>query len=521
MDPALDFGRYELVREIGRGASGTVYLARDSLIGREVAIKSFRAAGPPGEESQRHGVRSLRDDLLREARSAGVLSHPNIVTVYDLVERSDRTVFMAMEYVRGRSLAEILAPGRKLDFERAVDLVAQIASALDYLHTMGVVHRDVKPANILLDEAGQVKLTDFGIARLDKVPFGDEGDQVLGTPSYMAPEQLLGREVTGRSDVFALGVVLFEMLTGRRPFEGANVAEVVHRVVHAPLPDVTPELAGLSPRLQGVFERALAKDPELRYASAGELTAELRRILYRAAGELDAGSTSATQILDRTVLGLPPARSRWLASRWLGADGRTHLRALALPAIAGAVLGVLAAGGFLALRGPAPGGASTGGGAAGDTAGRAGNRAPHPEAGPGAAAAPGVPRKARVRVEFTSEAPEGVVTIYSAGLRVLHRGFSYYEPGPRPYSRKPGRGGFEQGIAVPDGSGSLWIYVARPGQSAQRLEVPGRFNTGSRAVLRIHVAADGQATADLSSPRSPASPDPRAAVPAPPPGPPR
>ena len=234
MDPALDFGRYELVREIGRGASGTVYLARDSLIGREVAIKSFRVAGPPPGgpgETRRRGVRSLRDDLLREARSAGVLAHPNIVTVYDLVERPDRSLFMAMEFVRGRSLAEILAPGRRLDFERAVDLVAQIASALDYLHTMGVVHRDVKPANILLDESGQVKLTDFGIAQLDQGPFGDDGDAILGTPSYMAPEQLLGREVTGRADVFSLGVVLFEMLTGRRPFEGANVAEVVHRIL--------------------------------------------------------------------------------------------------------------------------------------------------------------------------------------------------------------------------------------------------------------------------------------------------
>ncbi len=522
LDTAFDFGRYDLLREIGRGASGTVYLARDSLIGREVAIKCFLAAGLPASEGRRHGVRSLRDDLLREARSAGVLSHPNIVTVYDLVERPDGTLFMAMEYVQGRSLAELLAAGRKLDFERAVDLVAQIASALDYLHTMGVVHRDIKPANVLIDESGQVKLTDFGIALLEARPPGDDGDLILGTPSYMAPEQLLGREVTGRADVYSLGVVLFEMLTGRRPFEGTNVAEVVHQIVHAPLPDAPPELAGLSPRLQGVFERALAKDPELRYGSAGELAAALRRILYRAAGEIDAGSTSATQVLDPSLLGLPGRRPAGFWSGWLGDDGVLRPRSFVLLALAGAVLGVLAALVVIVASGPAGDGALA---RARDVA-RQAPATPGPGSRRAAGAgeisgAPGPARRTPVSVEFTSEAPEGVITIYAAGLQLLHRGFSYFERQAWPDARRPSGGGFEQEISVPSGTGSLWIYVARPGEPARRIEVPGPFAAGSRPVLEIHVAADGAAAARIKEPRPPASPGPRAEAPAPAPAPPR
>ncbi len=519
LDPALDFGRYELLREIGRGASGTVYLARDTLIGREVAIKSFVAAGPTTDR-QRHGVRSLRDDLLREARNAGVLSHPNIVTVYDLVERSDRTVFLAMEYVRGRNLGELLAAGRKLEFERAVDLVAQVASALDYLHTMGVVHRDIKPANILIDESGQVKLTDFGIASLGKGPLGDDGGLILGTPSYMAPEQLLGREVTGRADVYSLAVVLFEMLTGRPPFQGSNVAEVVHQVVHAPPPDATAELPGSSPRLQAVFERALAKDPQQRYASGGELATELRQILYRPAGGVDAGSTSATQILDRTLLGLPPRKTtQTLASRWHGVLARLRSGSLVLPAIAGAVLGVLAAGAVIVSSHRAGDGLPAGDGPSGVKTLRNPDLVSRSTAD--GASAPAAPRRARLRVEFSSDAPEGVVTIYAGGLRLLHRGFSYYEAGRWPSAREPSRGGFAQEIAVPSGTSALWIYVARPGEPARRIQVAGRLDAGSRAVLEIHVAADGAAEARLRFPRSPASPAPRAAAPAPPPAPPR
>ncbi len=520
LDPALDFGRYELLREIGRGASGTVYLARDSLIGRDVAIKSFLGAAPPADRGH-HGVHSLRDDLLREARSAGVLSHPNIVKVYDLVERPDRTVFMAMEYVRGRNLGELLAAGRRLDFERAVDLTTQVASALDYLHTMGVVHRDIKPANILIDESGQVKLTDFGIALLEKRPVGDDADLILGTPSYMAPEQLLGREVTRRADVYSLGVVLFEMLVGRRPFEGANVAEVVHQIVHAPLPDVSRELAGLSPRLGEVFERALAKDPEQRYASAGELAAMLRRILYRAAGEIDAGSASATQVLDRSLLGLPSGAGAEPASRWLGADGALRPRTLALLILAGALAGALATGAVLRSRG------GTG------PAGLAGREvaATSPGGGPGAAAGPaaeagepgvaGLPGKAQVAVELTSEASEGVVTIYADGLELLRRGFSYSRRGPRPYTREPSGGEFDEEIAVPAGTGSLWVYVARPREPARRLEVPGEFTAGTSQTLEIHVAADGEAAARLRPRPPPALPAPRAEAPAPRPVPPR
>jgi eukaryotic-like serine/threonine-protein kinase len=197
-------GRYEILDELGKGAAGVVYLARDPLIGRLVALKTFRV----GYSVKDQELQQFRARFIREAQSAGILSHPNIVTIHDVVEEGEEGVaFIAMEYVRGTNLKQLLQGGTPLGLPFAADIVRQVGEALDYAHSRGVVHRDVKPANIIITADNRVKITDFGIARLDTSNLTQEG-QLLGTPNYMAPEQILGREVDHRSDLFSLGVVL-------------------------------------------------------------------------------------------------------------------------------------------------------------------------------------------------------------------------------------------------------------------------------------------------------------------------
>ncbi|MFL6289645.1 MAG: serine/threonine-protein kinase, partial [Thermoanaerobaculia bacterium] len=221
-------GRYEIVDEIGKGAMGVVYLARDPLIGRLVALKTFRI----GYSVRDQELEQFRIRFMREAQSAGILSHPNIVTIHDVVEQTEEGLaFIAMEYVRGTTLKALLQSDQPMSLQFIVDIVAQVAEALDYAHAHRVIHRDVKPANILLTADNRVKITDFGIARLDTSNLTQEG-QLLGTPNYMAPEQIQGREIDHRADLFALGVVLYEMLTRHKPFQGENLTVVSHRIVY-------------------------------------------------------------------------------------------------------------------------------------------------------------------------------------------------------------------------------------------------------------------------------------------------
>jgi serine/threonine-protein kinase len=292
MTPATPskLGRYDVIGELGKGAMGVVYLARDPLIGRLVALKTFRTAfGIDGEE-----IDQFRRRFLREAQSAGILSHPNIVTVHDVVEASpEGATFIAMEYVRGVDLKDLLRRGERLTLGRVADIVEEVAEALDYAHSRGVVHRDVKPANIILTEEGRVKITDFGIARLNTSNLTQEG-QLLGTPNYMAPEQILGHEVDHRADVFSLGVVLFELLTRHKPFAGDNLTMVSHRIA---FDDYTPprELgAELPPDVEAVLRKALHKEPAARYQSAGEMARELRvAVALSRLGELDEAGPSS------------------------------------------------------------------------------------------------------------------------------------------------------------------------------------------------------------------------------------
>jgi serine/threonine protein kinase len=299
-------GRYEIVEEIGKGAMGVVYLARDPLIGRLVALKTFRL----GYSVKDQEMEQFRVRFMREAQSAGILTHPNIVTIHDVVESSEEGLaFIAMEYVRGTNLKQILQSGQPLSPDFVVEIVAQVGEALDYAHSNRVIHRDVKPANILITEDRRVKITDFGIARIDTSNLTQEG-QLLGTPNYMAPEQIQGKEVDHRADLFSLGVVLYEMLTRRKPFQGENLTVVSHRIVYDPFTPPRDYVQDLPPGMEGVLERALEKDPARRYQRARDLVEDLRRMLAQRSVRGDdlneTQSLAQTMVLPAGALRPPP-----------------------------------------------------------------------------------------------------------------------------------------------------------------------------------------------------------------------
>jgi serine/threonine-protein kinase len=291
-------GRYEIVDEIGKGAMGVVYLARDPLIGRLVALKTFRI----GYSVRDQELEQFRARFIREAQSAGILSHPNIVTIHDVVEESEEGLaFIAMEYVRGTNLKALLQGDQPLSLPFVVDVIAQVADALDYAHSHRVIHRDVKPANILITADNRVKITDFGIARLDTSNLTQEG-QLLGTPNYMAPEQIQGKDVDHRADLFALGVVLYEMLTRHKPFQGENLTVVSHRIVYDHFTPPREYLREMPPGIEPVLNRALEKDPARRYQRAKEMVDELRRL----AGSLSGEDLNETQSLATIAPALAP-----------------------------------------------------------------------------------------------------------------------------------------------------------------------------------------------------------------------
>lgn len=276
-------GRYEIVDEIGKGAMGVVYLARDPLIGRLVALKTFRI----GYSVRDQELEQFRIRFMREAQSAGILSHPNIVTIHDVVEQTEEGLaFIAMEYVRGTTLKALLQGDQPMSLQFIVDVVSQVADALDYAHAHRVIHRDVKPANILITSDNKVKITDFGIARLDTSNLTQEG-QLLGTPNYMAPEQIQGKEIDHRADLFALGVVLYEMLTRHKPFQGENLTVVSHRIVYDHFTPPKEYARDLPPGVEQVLDRALEKDPARRYQRARDLADDLRRVLSSSRDDLN------------------------------------------------------------------------------------------------------------------------------------------------------------------------------------------------------------------------------------------
>ena len=268
-------GRYQITGTLGFGAMGAVYRAFDPLIKRTLAIKTIRLDIP--RQSPQH--QAFIERFYQEARISGTLSHPSIVTLFDIGEEGG-IPFLAMEFVDGKTIGAILEEGTRFKPEKVIGLVSQVAAALDYAHSRGVVHRDIKPSNLIVHEADKVKVTDFGIAKLADSEITHSG-ALLGTPSYMSPEQAMGEKLDGRSDIFSLGVVAFEMLSGQQPFPGANVTSILYRLVHVdPVEPANLEMNGLVPqKWREVFHKVLAKKPENRYQTASAFVQDLEYCL--------------------------------------------------------------------------------------------------------------------------------------------------------------------------------------------------------------------------------------------------
>jgi serine/threonine-protein kinase len=267
---ATKLGRYAIQSELGRGAMGVVYKATDTALERTVAVKTVNMA------LEREGADKYEARFYQEARAAGSLNHPNIVTVYD-VGKEANVAYMAMEFIEGVELRSLLGEGRALPVSQAVSIAVQVAEGLAYAHQHGVVHRDIKPANIMVVANGPVKITDFGIARMRAA--ADELTQtgmMLGSPKYMSPEQVIGKRADHRSDIFSLGVILYEMLSGGAPFNGENVTALMYQIVNFAPPAPSAVNAAVPQLLNFIVAKMLAKPLEERYQSAQELAQDLR-----------------------------------------------------------------------------------------------------------------------------------------------------------------------------------------------------------------------------------------------------
>lgn len=268
-NPIKSIGRYQIESELGRGAMGAVFRAKDPRIERTVALKTIAVLGAtPDQEGD------FRKRFFREAQAAGRMSHPGIVTIFDAGEDEvTHTPYIAMEYVAGKTLEHFASEGN-LSTAAQLELIEQVAEALHYAHAQGIVHRDVKPANIMITEEGRPKIMDFGIAKVSQSEFTAVG-QVLGTPAYMAPEQLTGGVLDGRSDLFSLGNVLYWILAGEKPFTGETAAEISFQVVYKDPASLLEKNPACTPAFDYVVRRAMAKDPAKRYQTGRELALDL------------------------------------------------------------------------------------------------------------------------------------------------------------------------------------------------------------------------------------------------------
>lgn len=262
-------GRYEITGKLGEGAMGVVYRAFDPLLERVVAVKTVKLELTPAEQEE------FEQRFFKEAKSAARLNHPNIVTVFDAGKVED-TAYIAMEFMEGRDLRQMIVNDHSIPHDRVAEIAAAVADGLDYAHRNGVVHRDIKPANIMVLDSGVVKIADFGIAQLQSGARTATG-HVMGTPKYMSPEQIMGIQVDGRSDIFSLGIVLYQMLTAVSPFDSSSISAVMYKVIHEPalMPSLITQAVPLG--FEYILARALAKAPDKRYQSGSEMAADLRR----------------------------------------------------------------------------------------------------------------------------------------------------------------------------------------------------------------------------------------------------
>ena len=286
MEPA-QLGRYVIQSELGRGAMGVVYKATDSVLERTVAVKTVNIT------LEREYAEKYEQRFYQEAKAAGGLNHPNIVTIHD-VGKSGDVVFMAMEYIEGVELRTLIGEGRPLRVAQAVSIAAQVAEGLAYAHQRGVVHRDIKPANIMVVANGPVKITDFGIARMRGSGDLTQTGTLLGSPKYMSPEQVIGKRADQRSDLFSLGVILYEMLCGAAPFNGENVTALMYQIVNFVPPAPSTLNPAIPELLDYIVAKMLAKPLDQRYPDAAEVARDLRE---------------CERQLGATPDGAPPART--------------------------------------------------------------------------------------------------------------------------------------------------------------------------------------------------------------------
>lgn len=295
-------GRYQVEKELGKGAMGVVYLGKDPKIGRVVAIKTMALS----QEFEGEELDDARERFFREAETAGRLQHQNIVTIFDAGEEHD-LAYIAMEFLKGKDLADVTKDGSLLPIPKVLSIVARVAEALAYAHKQNVVHRDIKPANIMYEiDSDTVKVTDFGIARITDSSKTKTG-LVLGTPSFMSPEQIAGKKVDGRSDLYSLGVMLFQMLAGVLPFRGDSMAELMYKIANEEAPDIRIIRKELSARLAEVVALSLAKQPESRYQDGDRFAADLRDVMASMGGDAPASAHAAPAVaaaarFDATVI---------------------------------------------------------------------------------------------------------------------------------------------------------------------------------------------------------------------------
>lgn len=289
-------GRFKITGLLGKGAMGNVYRAYDPVLDREVAIKTVACAGLSPQEAE-----AFEQRFYREARSAGRLNHPNIVTIHDAGRDGD-LAYIAMELLTGRTLREVIDSGVVLTPERCAEIAANIADGLAFAHANGVVHRDIKPANIMLLDNGGIRIADFGVAQMPSSSMTMAGT-AFGSPKYMSPEQIQGQKVDGRSDIFSLGSLLYEMLTGRPPFDGVGLTAVLYQVLNGAPPLPSALRAGLPRAFDRLVAKAMAKDPEKRYQHAAEMAKDLRKCRHLLRQMPDSGKAEVPKAVQ------PPAQA--------------------------------------------------------------------------------------------------------------------------------------------------------------------------------------------------------------------
>jgi eukaryotic-like serine/threonine-protein kinase len=267
----MNYGRYQIVKELGKGSMGVVYQAYDPQIDRSVAIKVLR--------QDRLTSEAFIQRFLREAKAIGRLSHPNIVTVYDVGE-DQGTVYIAMEFLDGEPLHKIME-GKRFGLQEILHLGIQVAETLDYAHQKGIIHRDVKPGNIILQSSGQIKITDFGIAHIEdtSASMQTQSGEILGTPAYMSPEQVVGQPIDGQSDLFSLGIILYELSSGKRPFGGENLTAIFHSITQTDPPEPAKINPDIPQNLSQIILKCLRKTPDKRFETGKALAAALESCL--------------------------------------------------------------------------------------------------------------------------------------------------------------------------------------------------------------------------------------------------